>query len=92
VGGIALWGKSLMPGLMKQFDARLGYGVIFTVGLNAWFLKIGVHFSKYCEQVHRMAVAIAKTLWNGLKSRLGTAVVFVSMPSPVHFIKFNQNN
>jgi hypothetical protein len=54
VGGIALWGKSLMPGLMKQFDARLGYGVIFTVGLNTWFLKICVHFSKYCEQVHKM--------------------------------------
>ena len=29
----------------EQFDARLGYGVIFTVGLNTWFLKICVHFS-----------------------------------------------
>jgi sulfite exporter TauE/SafE len=42
VGGIALWGKSLMPGLMKQFDARLGYGVIFTVGFITGFHCIGM--------------------------------------------------
>lgn len=42
VGGIALWGKSLMPGLMKQFDARLGYGVIFTVGFLTGFHCIGM--------------------------------------------------
>ena len=42
VGGIAFWGKSLMPGLMKQFDARLGYGVIFTVGFLSGFHCIGM--------------------------------------------------
>jgi sulfite exporter TauE/SafE/copper chaperone CopZ len=42
VGGIALWGKSQMPGLMKQFDARLGYGVIFTVGFITGFHCIGM--------------------------------------------------
>jgi copper chaperone CopZ len=42
VGGIAFWGKSLMPGLMKQFDARLGYGVIFTVGFLTGFHCIGM--------------------------------------------------
>ena len=42
VGGVALWGKSLMPGLMKQFDARLGYGVIFTVGFLTGFHCIGM--------------------------------------------------
>jgi len=42
VGGIAFWGKSLMPGLMKQFDASLGYGVIFTVGFLTGFHCIGM--------------------------------------------------
>ncbi len=42
VGGIAFWGKSLMPGLMKHFDARLGYGVIFTVGFLTGFHCIGM--------------------------------------------------
>lgn len=42
VGGVAFWGKSLMPGLMKQFDARLGYGVIFTVGFLTGFHCIGM--------------------------------------------------
>ena len=42
VGGVAFWGKSLMPGLMKQFDASLGYGVIFTVGLLTGFHCIGM--------------------------------------------------
>lgn len=42
VGGIALWGKSLMPGLMKQFDAHFGYGVIFTVGFLTGFHCIGM--------------------------------------------------
>ncbi len=42
VGGLALWGKSLMPGLMKQFDARLGYGVIFAVGFLTGFHCIGM--------------------------------------------------
>ena len=42
VGGIAFWGKSLMPGLMKQFNASLGYGVIFTVGLLTGFHCIGM--------------------------------------------------
>ena len=42
VGTVAFWGKSLMPGLMKQFDARLGYGVIFTVGFLTGFHCIGM--------------------------------------------------
>lgn len=42
VGGIAFWGKSLMPGLMKQFNANLGYGVIFTVGFLTGFHCIGM--------------------------------------------------
>jgi uncharacterized protein len=42
VGGVPFWGKSLMPGLMKQFDARLGYGVIFTVGFLTGFHCIGM--------------------------------------------------
>jgi sulfite exporter TauE/SafE/copper chaperone CopZ len=42
VGGIAFWGKSQMPGLMKHFDASLGYGVIFTVGFLTGFHCIGM--------------------------------------------------
>ncbi|MCF7988591.1 MAG: sulfite exporter TauE/SafE family protein [Methylovulum sp.] len=42
VGGIAFWGKSLMPGLMRQFDASLGYGVILTVGFLTGFHCIGM--------------------------------------------------
>ncbi|MEQ1638776.1 MAG: sulfite exporter TauE/SafE family protein [Methylococcales bacterium] len=42
VGGVAFWGKSLMPGLMKQFNANLGYGVIFTVGFFTGFHCIGM--------------------------------------------------
>ncbi len=42
VGGVALWGKSLMPGLMKQFDASLGYGVIFMVGCLTGLHCIGM--------------------------------------------------
>jgi len=55
VGGVAFWGKSLMPGLMKQFDARLGYGVIFSVGFLTGFHCIGMcggFVMNYTQRVH----------------------------------------
>lgn len=55
VGGVAFWGKSLMPGLMKQFDASLGYGVIFTVGFFTGFHCIGMcsgFVMNYTQSVH----------------------------------------
>lgn len=42
VGGIAFWGKSLMPSLMQQFNASLGYGVILSVGFLTGFHCIGM--------------------------------------------------
>jgi uncharacterized protein len=63
VGGITFWGKSLMPGLMKQFDARLGYGVIFTVGFLTGFHCIGMcggFVMNYTQGLHgRRAVFFA---------------------------------
>lgn len=65
VGGIAFWGKSQMPGLMKQFDASLGYGVIFTVGFLTGFHCIGmcggfvVNYSRNVQGRGRRAVFFA---------------------------------
>jgi len=62
VGGITFWGKSLMPGLMSQFDAKLGYAVIFTVGVFTGFHCIGmcggfvVHYSQGLKNRSQRAV------------------------------------
>jgi|APLak6261665767_1056052.scaffolds.fasta_scaffold00097_6 sulfite exporter TauE/SafE/copper chaperone CopZ len=67
VGGIALWGKSLMPGLMKQFNANLGYGVIFTVGFITGFHCIG------------MCGGFVVNYTQGLKSQSRRSMVFAHL-------------
>ncbi|WP_367025605.1 sulfite exporter TauE/SafE family protein [Methylococcus sp. ANG] len=42
VGGVAFWGKSLMPGLMKQMSAQVGYAMLFTIGFLTGFHCIGM--------------------------------------------------
>lgn len=65
VGGVAFWGKSLMPGLMKQFNANLGYGVIFMVGFLTGFHCIGmcggfvVNYTQGVQGLGRRAVFFA---------------------------------
>jgi sulfite exporter TauE/SafE/copper chaperone CopZ len=42
VGGVAFWGKSLMPGLMKQMSAQLGYTMLLSIGFFTGFHCIGM--------------------------------------------------
>jgi copper chaperone CopZ len=42
VGGVAFWGKSLMPDLMKQVSAQVGYAMLFTIGFFTGFHCIGM--------------------------------------------------
>jgi sulfite exporter TauE/SafE/copper chaperone CopZ len=42
IGGVALWGKSLMPGMMRQLDANLSHAVLFGLGLLTGFHCIGM--------------------------------------------------
>ncbi|QXP86207.1 sulfite exporter TauE/SafE family protein [Methylococcus sp. Mc7] len=42
VGGVAFWGKSLMPDLMKQMSAQIGYAMLFTIGFFTSFHCIGM--------------------------------------------------
>jgi uncharacterized protein len=42
VGGVAFWGKSLMPDLMKQMSAQVGYAMLFAIGFFTGFHCIGM--------------------------------------------------
>ncbi|MDF9392993.1 heavy metal transport/detoxification protein [Methylococcus capsulatus] len=42
VGGLTLWGKSLMPALMMQMSAPLGYTMLFTIGFFTGFHCVGM--------------------------------------------------
>jgi uncharacterized protein len=42
VGGVAFWGKSLMPGLMQQMNAEIGYAMLFGIGFLTGFHCIGM--------------------------------------------------
>ena len=42
VGGVAFWGKSLMPGLMQQIKPQMSYALLFTIGFLTGFHCIGM--------------------------------------------------
>jgi uncharacterized protein len=42
VGGVAFWGKSLMPGLMQQMNIEIGYAMLFGIGFLTGFHCIGM--------------------------------------------------
>lgn len=42
VGGVTFWGKSLMPDLMRQMSAQVGYAMLFTIGFFTGFHCIGM--------------------------------------------------
>ncbi len=42
VGGVAFWGKSLMPGVMQQLNAELSYAMLFGIGFLTGFHCIGM--------------------------------------------------
>ncbi len=42
VGGVVQWGRSLMPGVMMQMNAGLGYATLFMIGLLTGFHCIGM--------------------------------------------------
>jgi copper chaperone CopZ len=42
VGGVVMYGKRLMPGVMGQFSPATGYGVLFSVGLITGLHCIGM--------------------------------------------------
>ena len=42
VGGVAFWGKSLMPGLMQQIKPQMSYELLFTIGFLTGFHCIGM--------------------------------------------------
>ncbi|MDO9140463.1 MAG: sulfite exporter TauE/SafE family protein [Methylobacter sp.] len=42
VGGVAFWGKSLMPGVMKQIKPQMNYAVLLGIGFLTGFHCIGM--------------------------------------------------
>ncbi|MGE3511268.1 MAG: sulfite exporter TauE/SafE family protein [Vicinamibacterales bacterium] len=42
VGGVAFWGRSLMPDLMEQMTGQVGYAVLFSIGFLTGFHCIGM--------------------------------------------------
>lgn len=42
VGGVAFWGKSLMPGVMQQIKPQMSYALLFTIGFLTGFHCIGM--------------------------------------------------
>jgi len=49
VGGVAFWGKSLMPGVMQQMNAELSYAMLFGIGFLTGFHCIGMSRC-FCQQ------------------------------------------
>ena len=42
VGGITFWGKSMIPGLVGEMNAQLGYAMLFSIGFFTGFHCIGM--------------------------------------------------
>ncbi len=73
VGGVAFWGKSLMPGLMQQIKPQMSYALLFTIGFLTGFHCIGMcggfvvgytdaTQSKIRQLLAHMSYAFGKTL------------------------------
>jgi uncharacterized protein len=73
VGGVAFWGKSLMPGVMQQIKPQMGYALLFTIGFLTGFHCIGMcggfvvgytdaGLSKGRQLLAHMSYAFGKTL------------------------------
>lgn len=73
VGGVAFWGKSLMPGVMQQIKPQMGYALLFTIGFLTGFHCIGMcggfvvgytdaTLSKTRQLLAHMSYAFGKTL------------------------------
>ncbi|MEO6562830.1 MAG: sulfite exporter TauE/SafE family protein [Nitrosospira sp.] len=42
VGGVTFWGKSMIPGLVGEMNAQLGYAMLFSIGFFTGFHCIGM--------------------------------------------------
>jgi sulfite exporter TauE/SafE/copper chaperone CopZ len=42
VGGVTYWGKSMIPGLVGEMNAQLGYAMLFSIGFFTGFHCIGM--------------------------------------------------
>jgi uncharacterized protein len=42
VGGVTFWGKSMIPGLVGEMNAQLGYAMLFSIGFLTGFHCIGM--------------------------------------------------
>lgn len=42
VGGVTFWGKSMIPGLVGEMNAQLGYAMLFSIGFLTEFHCIGM--------------------------------------------------
>jgi sulfite exporter TauE/SafE len=73
VGGVAFWGKSLMPGVMQQIKPQMSYALLFTIGFLTGFHCIGMcggfvvsytdaTLSKIRQLLAHMSYAFGKTL------------------------------
>lgn len=73
VGGVAFWGKSLMPGVMQQIKPQMSYALLFSIGFLTGFHCIGmcggfvvgytdVTLSKSRQLLAHISYAFGKTL------------------------------
>ncbi|MDZ4153462.1 sulfite exporter TauE/SafE family protein, partial [Methylicorpusculum sp.] len=73
VGGVAFWGKSLMPNVMQQIKPQMSYALLFTIGFLTGFHCIGMcggfvvgytdaTLSKARQILGHMSYAFGKTL------------------------------
>ncbi|SOD41521.1 Sulfite exporter TauE/SafE [Nitrosovibrio sp. Nv4] len=42
VGGVTFWGKSMIPGLVREMNTQLGYAMLFSIGFFTGFHCIGM--------------------------------------------------
>lgn len=78
VGGVAFWGKSLMPGVMQKMNAELSYAMIFGIGFLTGFHCIGMCGSfvvSYADASRSNAETVAAHFSYGAGKTISYAVI-----------------
>jgi len=75
VGGVALWGKSLMPGLIPQLNAQMSNLMLFSIGFLTGFHCIGMCGSFVVSYSSR-SMSKTKTVLSHLSYGLGKTVSY----------------
>lgn len=80
VGGVTVWGKSMIPGLVGDMNAQLGYAMLFSIGFFTGFHCIGmcggfvVGYAAAIEPRSAGATAIAHLMYASGKTASYTVI------------------